>query len=141
MSEVDREPEGEPSLAENLPDEGSGVSGSTAPPRRWSDEEKVWIVQESLVPGSTVAEVAELYGVSPRLLSTWRKLVRKGKLAVAPAPGDDEPAFAAVEVEAPSGPAFLGSVSIEVRGVTVRLDGDVSAARITAIASALRGLR
>ena len=81
MSEVDREPEGGPSLAENLPDEGSGVSGSTALPRRWSDEEKVWIVQESLVPGSTVAEVAELYRVSPRLLSTWRKLVRKGKLA------------------------------------------------------------
>ena len=88
-----------------------------------------------------MAEVAELYGVSPRLLSTWRKLVRKGKLAAAPAPEDDEPAFAPAEVEAPSGLAFLGSVSIEVRGVTVRLDGDVSAARITTIASALRGLR
>ena len=118
MSEVDREPENGPSFAEKLPDEGSGASESTAPPRRWSDEEKDWIVQESLVPGSTVAEVAELYGVSPRLLSTWRKLVRKGKLAVVLAPVDGEPAFALVEGETPSGPAFLGSVSTEVRGVT-----------------------
>ena len=41
MYEVDQEPEGGRLLAENLPDEGSGVSESTAPPRRWSDEEKV----------------------------------------------------------------------------------------------------
>ena len=35
----------------------------------------------------------------------------------------------------------LGSVSIEARGVTVRLDGDIGAGRIAQIASALRALR
>ena len=46
-----------------------------------------------------------------------------------------------VEVESAPAPAHIGSVSIEARGVTVRLDGDVSTARITLIASALRAIR
>ena len=87
-----------------------------------------------------MSEVAERYGVPPRRLSQWRKLHRKGELVVPPAPESEVP-FAALEVESAPGPAHIGSVSIEVRGVTVRLDGDVSTARITAIASALRGIR
>lgn len=38
--------------------EGSGASRLGAPRRRWSDEQKAWIVQESLERGTTVAEVA-----------------------------------------------------------------------------------
>ena len=109
-------------------------------PRKWSDEEKALIVQESFERGKTVADVAEHHGVPPSRLSKWRKLARKGMLAVPPA-SEAEGAFAAVEVEAASAPAHVGSVSIESRGVTVRLDGDVSTARITSIASALRGIR
>ena len=92
-------------------------------------------------------EVAERYGVPMRRLSYWRKLARKGELAVPPAaPGEEgfaavEVESAAVEVESAAAPAHVGSVSIEARGVTVRLDGDVSTVRITAIASALRAIR
>ena len=118
--------------------EVSGAAELGAPPRSWSDEEKAWIVQESFERGTTVAEVAERHGVSTRQLSKWRKLVRTGELAVAPAPATEEP-FATVAVE--GAPAHVGSVSIEARGVTVRLDGDVSTVRITSIASALRGIR
>ena len=116
------------------------ASGPEAAPRRWSDEEKAWLVQESLEPGTTVTEVAERYGVPVRRLSQWRKLARKGEL-VAPRAPESEGPFAALEVEAAPVSVHIGSVSIEVRGVTVRLDGDVSTARITAIASALRGIR
>ncbi len=78
--------------------------------------------------------------MSPRRLSFWRKQFRRGKLVVSPAPQNEGP-FANVEVEAASAPAHVGLVSIEARDVTVRLDGDVSTARITSIASALRAIR
>ena len=120
--------------------EGSGASQPGGRRREWSDEEKAWIVQESFERGTTVEEVAERHGVPPRRLSQWRKLARKGELAVSPAPENEAP-FAVLDVDPASGPAHIGSVSIEARGVTVRLDGDVSTARVTAIASALRGLR
>ena len=113
-----------------------GGVGRTSP--ELVGEEKAWIVQESFERGTTVAEVAERHGVSTRQLSKWRKLVRTGRASVAPAPATEEP-FATVAVE--GAPAHVGSVSIEARGVTVRLDGDVSTVRITSIASALRGIR
>ena len=136
-------------IERSAPDEGgddqdvsevSVASDLRAAPRSWSDEEKAWLVRESREPGVTVADVAQRYGVPPRRLSAWRKLARKGELTVEPTPESEGP-FAALEVEPVPGPAHIGSVSIEVRGVTVRLDGDVSTARITAIASALRGIR
>ena len=64
-------------------DEGSDAPRPGAPRRRnWSDEEKAWIVQESLERGTTVEEVAERHGVPSRRLSYWRKLARKGQLVV-----------------------------------------------------------
>ena len=44
-------------------DEGSDAPQPDAPRRRdWSDEEKAWIVHESLERGTTVEEVAERHG-------------------------------------------------------------------------------
>ena len=64
-------------------DEASDALQAGAPRRRnWSDEEKAWIVQESLERGTTVEEVAERHGVPSRRLSYWRKLARKGQLVV-----------------------------------------------------------
>lgn len=120
--------------------EGSGDSQPGARRQHWSDEEKAWIVQESFERGTTVEEVAERHGVPHRRLSFWRKQARRGELVVPPAAESEGP-FATVEVESAPAPAHVGSVSIEARGVTVRLDGDVSTARITSIASALRAIR
>ena len=78
-------------------------------------------------------------------MSTWRSLARQGKLAVASSaePVDvgpqPQPAFATLEVDSATGP--IGSVVIESREVTVRLDGAIDASRVAEIASALRGLR
>src|SRR3954451_2122618 len=36
--------------------------------RRWTDEEKAWIVAESLGPASTVSAVARRYGLHPSQL-------------------------------------------------------------------------
>src|SRR3954462_4934640 len=39
---------------------------------RWTDEEKAWIVAESLDPAATVSAVARRYGLHPSQLFVWR---------------------------------------------------------------------
>src|SRR4051794_16155922 len=41
--------------------------------RRWTDEEKAWIVAESLDPATTVSAVARRYGLHPSQLFVWRQ--------------------------------------------------------------------
>ena len=140
------------------PDEAGSdpeVSTEYRPRRRWSAEQKAQIVRESFWPGNRVSDVAQRYGLSRKQLSAWRSLARKGKLAVpslmvpeaepvaVASEPEPEPAFATLEVDPAPEPSrgSVGSVSIEARGVTVRLDGDIGAGRIAEIASALRALR
>src|ERR1700731_3516223 len=49
--------------------------------RRWSKDEKSRIVEETLMPGAVVCEVARRHGVAQSLLFTWRRQAR------APEPG------------------------------------------------------
>jgi transposase-like protein len=44
--------------------------------RRWSKAEKARIVEETLMPGAVVCEVARRYGVAQSLLFTWRRQAR-----------------------------------------------------------------
>ncbi|HEU5377319.1 MAG TPA: transposase, partial [Ktedonobacteraceae bacterium] len=46
--------------------------------RRWSYDEKVRIVEESLAPGESVSRVARRNGVRPSQLWYWRKLMSEG---------------------------------------------------------------
>ena len=131
------------------------VSAEHQPPRRWSAEQKAQIVRESFWPGNRVSDVAQRYGLNRKQLSAWRTLARRGKLVLPCSTGPEaepvavaseperEPAFVTLEVDpAPEpGRGWVGSVSVEARGVTVRLDGDIGAGRIAAVASALRALR
>src|SRR5206468_1126090 len=41
--------------------------------RRWTDEEKAWIVAESLDPATTTSAVARRYGLHPSQLFVWRQ--------------------------------------------------------------------
>src|SRR5436190_15584878 len=41
--------------------------------RRWTDEEKAWIVAESLDPATTVSTVARRYGLHASQLFVWRQ--------------------------------------------------------------------
>ena len=100
-----------------------------------------------------MSDVARRYGLNRKQLSAWAHPSHAGAssscrastgpeseaVGVASEPGP-EPAFATVEVD-PAPEPDRGSVSIEARGVTVRLDGDIGAGRIAEIASALRSLR
>jgi transposase len=64
--------------------------------RRWSADEKVRIVEETLQPGAKVMEVAQRNQVSRSLVFAWRRMARKGQLGIEPSP-----AFVPVHVEAP----------------------------------------
>ena len=69
--------------------------------RRWSEEDKLRIVRESLQPGIAVQTVADRYGIGNGLLYTWRKQM----LATAMA------GFAPVQVGAPALPGPLPAES------------------------------
>jgi transposase len=51
--------------------------------RNWSDAERVALLAELDVPGSTVPIVARRHGIAPSLLYGWRA-ARKAKMSVAP---------------------------------------------------------
>ena len=44
--------------------------------RRWNRDEKARIVEETLMPGAVVCEVARRHGVAQSLLFTWRRQAR-----------------------------------------------------------------
>ncbi len=49
--------------------------------RRYSAEQKLALVDETMLPGMTVSTVARLRGVSPSLLFKWRQLMSRGELS------------------------------------------------------------
>src|SRR3954451_6665948 len=53
--------------------------------RRWTDEEKAWIVAESLEPTTTVSAVARRYGLHPSQLFVWRQQLAAPVVREAPA--------------------------------------------------------
>src|SRR5271167_846327 len=67
--------------------------------RRFSNDYKTRIVEETLVPGAVVSEVARRHGLSPQQLFTWRRQARR-----LPTPMADDPPFvpAAVEAKVPA---------------------------------------
>jgi transposase len=98
--------------------------------RRWSLQDKLQIVDETLQPGVTVTEVARRNGLAPSVVFTWRRLAREGRL------GDAGPAFVPVEItpvparvpSAASPPRRIGLIEIVLRhGRPVRVDREVDA--------------
>ncbi|HTO61054.1 MAG TPA: transposase [Bradyrhizobium sp.] len=69
--------------------------------RRWSEDEKARIIEESLQPGAQVADIARRHGVSRGLLYTWRRAARCAPTSPVVVP---EPAFVPVLLSAPEEP-------------------------------------
>jgi transposase len=59
-----------------------GLEVSARRVRRWrSVSEKLKVVQESLRPGASVAEVARVHGVNANQVFTWRRAFERGELS------------------------------------------------------------
>lgn len=112
--------------------------------RMRSAEEKLRIVEETLVPGTSVAEIARRHGVNANLLFGWRRLHQQGLLAkhtralkrVKLLPVKIAPAA----TEAITAPA--GTIEIDLPdSVRVRVVGDVPSERLRAVLNALAQCR
>ena len=64
--------------------------------RRWSRDDKMRIIEETLAPGAVVTEIARRHGISTSLVFTWR---RRARLATVASTG---PRLVPVQVTAPS---------------------------------------
>ena len=119
--------------------------------RRWSVEEKLWIVAETEQPGSGIAEIARRYEISRGLLWNWRSQVRRGVLRPEPPPvflpvrtisdpatGNDAKHVAP---SAMSGEAKVSDGKIEITlpdGTSVKIGHDVGLAALRRVMTVLR---
>jgi len=111
--------------------------------RRWSLQDKLRIVEETMQPGVTVTEVARRHGVAPSVVFTWRRLAREGRL------GDAGPAFVPVEItpvpaqvpSAASPPRRTGLIEIVLRhGRRIRVDHEVAAEALRRVLQVVESL-
>ncbi len=103
--------------------------------RRWTDEEKAWIVAESLDPATTTSAVARRYGLHPSQLFVWRQ-----RLAAAVA--GEAPGFVPVVVaeDEPAPAETAGRMEIALGPAVVRVGADVDAAALRRVLEVVRGL-
>ena len=59
------------------------VLGGVERRRRWSRDDKMRIIEETLAPGAVVTEIARRYGIATSLVFTWRRRARLATVASA----------------------------------------------------------
>ena len=118
--------------------------------RRFSDDYKARIVEETLAPGAVVSEVARRHGLSPQQLFGWRRQARQ---PIAPRTDPTAPQFvpAVIEAQLPEAPVrrrshsamrqadrTCGIIEIEIDGVTVRVGRGADAKTVATVLRALK---
>jgi transposase len=113
--------------------------------RRWSAEEKARVVAETLVPGTSVSEVARRWQLCAQQVFGWRRQARIDVSEQAPAPVSCAPAFVPIVSEAATVPKPVTATSsaaiieIKLAGAVVRVwSGTDDAAQLTAVLRAVR---
>ena len=107
--------------------------------RRWTDEEKAWIVAESLDPATTVSAVARRYGLHASQLFVWRQqLQRTASSAVAVSGPAFVPVLMAEDSTGPTEP--VGQIEVAFGPAVVRIGADVDAAALRRVLEVLRDL-
>lgn len=112
--------------------------------RRWSDAEKLRIVEESFSAPRLVSATARRHGLSKQLLFSWRKACREGQLGDCQADGF-VPAQIVPEIQSttePAAPAATGTLEIvTANGRRVIVDPNVDVAFLLRIMRGLETLR
>ncbi len=111
--------------------------------RRWSDAEKLRIVEESLSGARLASATARRHGISNQLLFSWRKAYREGRLGEVSV-GGFVPALVVPETSPHGERTTTGSGRIEIVSATGRrviVDRDVDVAVLLRIVQALETLR
>lgn len=119
--------------------------------RRWSDDDKARILEETLVPGAVVSAVARRHGLTPQQVFGWRREARRAS-AAALAGAAFVPAL--VEVPSvlpepqpcpeprrrrrPSRRSAAEGIELEIAGLVVRIGPGASPEAIAAVIHALK---
>ncbi|EAQ34201.1 hypothetical protein NB311A_09786, partial [Nitrobacter sp. Nb-311A] len=118
--------------------------------RRFSDDDKARIIEETLVPGAVVSEIARRHGLSPQQLFGWRRQARQPASASTETSG---PLFVPALVEATlperavrrrgrnralDEDRVAGIIEVEIGSVTVRVGRGADARTVTAVIRALK---
>jgi transposase len=115
--------------------------------RRFSDDDKARIIEETLAPGAVVSAIARRHGLSPQQVFTWR---RQARTSTSPSSDREAPAFVPAVLDAPV-PASAphrrrtkrarkgdGDIEVTIDGATVRVGRGADAKTIAAVIRALR---
>lgn len=103
--------------------------------RRWSEDEKLKIVLESLQAPRQVSATARRYGISRTLLLQWRRFFRTEQKDFAPAIVIPE---SKASLPAPARLGSSGTIEIEfATGARMRITGAVDKATLTAAIATL----
>lgn len=120
--------------------------------RRWSDQEKAQIVQESFAPGAVVAEVARRHDARAQQVHGWRRDAREGRLVLPAEQRPSEVSFVPAVIAPPdqrvaakcaarppraSKPA-TPMIEIEAKGVVVRVREGADVLLVEAMLRVLR---
>ena len=110
--------------------------------RRWSAEEKARIIEETLVSGARVSDVARRWQISSQQVFTWRREARSGRATKPSDPAMSPfPSFVPIITEteaaraAPSAPA---SIEVELAGAVVRVATGMDCSTLTTVLRAVR---
>jgi transposase len=118
--------------------------------RRFPDDEKARIVEETLVPGAVISAVARQHGLTPQQLFTWRRQALKRSKVEPPSfvPAVVEAAVAAKPVrQSRSGKRVrtldggMGTIEVEIAGVSVRIARGADVKAVAAVMTALTAAR
>jgi len=119
--------------------------------RRHSDAFKQELVERSLVPGASVAAIAQDAGINANLLFNWRRLHLQSMTATSADDAHDpvllpvtvvEPAptsRTSVPPPAPAARTSTGTIEINIGGAVVRVRGMVDEASLRTVLRALAG--
>ena len=106
--------------------------------RRWSEDEKLRIVAESLRVPRLVSATARRHGISPGLLYTWRRAFRVKPIGVEDSAPGFVPAIVVAEAQPGTARGALGRMEIVVaKGRRIIVDAGVDAAALARVIEVL----
>lgn len=120
--------------------------------RRFSDDAKARIIEETLAPGAVVSEVARRHGLTPQQLFGWRRQARQpletttngdGRLFV-PAVVESTAVEAPLPASSPGSKrarrtgGISGIIEVTIDGVTIRVGRGADAKTVAAVIRALK---
>ncbi len=127
------------------------VISGTGRRRRFSDEFRARVLEETLVPGAVVSQIARRHGLTPQQVFTWRRQARMSAAVRA----DATPSFVPAVIDRESPIPIAGSarpghrrrarsaessgvIEVEIGGNVIRVARGADAETVAAVIAALK---